>query len=117
MASPRNLFRIGITSGVLFVLALVAKAQSVVDPTSLAKSLIDVAGKDAVVACMVILGLVSGGCLWFAWKQLSASQDQLRELLKVNSEQVKVNQDLATALMKFATKLDRAKCMAGEDKI
>jgi hypothetical protein len=58
-------------------------------------------------ASMYILGMVAVAAMWFAWQQTKNAQEQARD-------QSKVMQELAVAMTKFATKLDRAKCMAGE---
>ena len=107
LAIRSNVWRIGLTSSLLLTMTLLTYAQAAVDPTGIAKSIVDVAGKDGMLASMYILGLVAVAAMWFAWQQTKNAQEQARE-------QSKVMQELAIALTKFATKLDRAKCMAGD---
>lgn len=102
-----NVWRIGLSASLMLTLTIVTYAQATVDPTGIAKSIVDVAGKDGMLASMYILGLVAVAAMWFAWQQTKNAQEQARE-------QSKVMQELAIALTKFATKLDRAKCMAGD---
>ena len=101
--------KLGFVTSLLFIGSLVALGDASVDPTGIAKSIVDVAGKDTALACMYILGLVTLGALWFSWQQFKMTQAQVME-------QIKVNQELSTALTKFATKLDRAKCMAEDPR-
>ena len=66
MRAARVVRMIGAVSGVLFVAAVTVRAQSVVEPTGIAKSIVDVTGHNIYLGAMYILGLVASLAWWFA---------------------------------------------------
>lgn len=115
-----NPWRLGLALGIFSVAGMSTYAQAAVDPASLANAVVTAAGKDTAAGVIWVTSMTTIAVMWFSWKQFSMTQDQIREQTRVSQaqvqEQIKVNQELATALTKFATKLDRAKCMAGEER-
>lgn len=101
----RNYWLFGLGACALFMGSVVAYAQVTAFPTP--EVVAKLADRNALLACVYIMAVVALGAIVLMWKIFSEGQKRQDTLITALQEQ-------SIALTKFATKLDRAKCMIEE---
>lgn len=99
----RHVFQIGLVSWCFFLLSMTAYAQ-LPDPAAVAGSVVSIADKNALLACVYISALVAVLAVVFAWCVFRSAQLQQKQDMEVARE-------LAIALTSLATQLNTRPCI------